>query len=645
MAYTEQQWNNFQAALPPEDRVPYLVYLRTVDPIEYNRITGTTVANLKQDSAEPTATTVVDERTKAAGAKTDTAAQRAATIAASKVTSNFRAAEAASAKTDSAASVSVSAVESAAQERAALKAAELQAEADRKAAQDALNKKIAEAKAAAEAAAAAAAAGDPNAAALQEAADAAAADADATATLAGENSATTNAAINATNVVTQLAEPPGRPGKAWIVGADGKTWVKPAKPTDGKTYTWNDDNGWVADTGGGEPPNKPGNAWIVSPDGKSWVKPPMPTDGKTYTWDDNTGWVVKTGDTEPPNRPGKAWIVSPDGKGWVKPAKPTDGKTYFWNDDVGWVIQTTQLGGEDANAAAIKYAADKASADAAAAVQAGRLSAWATLKAEFERYGLGSLADTVKDLILNGTPAAQATMILRKSDAYKIRFAGNKMREDAGLNVYDEGTYLDLENAMAEIFVSYGQKALMGSTREEQQATFAKYIGGTIAPTELKRRMDIASTLSKSDNSTLTAIKELYPMINDKDIFSYFLKPEETLGKLETKAQAASIGGAFLAQGLKINSASMEEYAALGISREEAQLGAEKIATVLPRAAQLRAYENGTYTQKQAEDVYLRQSATAKKELEDLAKLETGRMSGASGTSKVSLKSANRNII
>jgi len=87
----------------------------------------------------------------------------------------------------------------------------------------------------------------------------------------------------------------------------------------------------------------------------------------------------------------------------------------------------------------------------------------------------------------------------------------------------------------------------------------------------------------------------------------------------------------------------MEEYAALGISREQAQLGAAQIASVLPRAAQLRAYENGTYTQQQAEDVYLRQSATAKKELEDLAKLETGRMSGASGTSKVSLKSASRN--
>lgn len=300
-------------------------------------------------------------------------------------------------------------------------------------------------------------------------------------------------------------------------------------------------------------------------------------------------------------------------------------------------------GGSDNSGAATKYAADLAAASEAAAVKSQRLSAWAVLKAEFDKYGLGTLADAVKEMIINGTPSAQATMILRERPEYKARFAGNEARRKAGLNVYDEGTYLDLENTMAEIFTAYGQKSLMGSTREQQQATFAKYIGGTIAPTELKRRMDIASGLSKSDNNTIKAIKELYPMINDGDIFAYFLKPEETLPKLEAKAQAASIGGAFLAQGLKINTASMEEYAALGISREQAQLGAAQIASVLPRAAQLRAYENGTYTQQQAEDVYLRQSATAKKELEDLAKLETGRMSGASGTSKVSLKSASRN--
>lgn len=364
----------------------------------------------------------------------------------------------------------------------------------------------------------------------------------------------------------------------------------------------------------------------------------------TVTASDGTKTTIKTPTSTVSSSTSSSGAVT--GKTISKTVNNPDGSiTYFYTDGTSSTVSAPPSNANNSNAAATKYAADMAKASEDAATKYQRESAWAILKAEFSKYGLGSLADAVKQMIINGTPTAQATMILRERPEYKARFAGNEARRTAGLNVYDEGTYLDLENAMAEIFTAYGQKSLMGSTREQQQATFAKYIGGTIAPTELKRRMDIASTLSKSDNSTIKAIKELYPMINDSDIFSYFLNPTETLPKLETKAQAASIGGAFLAQGLKINSASMEEYAALGISREQAQLGAAQIASVLPRAAQLRAYENGTYTQQQAEDVYLRQSATAKKELEDLAKLETGRMSGASGTSKVSLKSASRNII
>lgn len=59
MAYTEAQWNRFQAMLPPEDRVSYLEYLRSADPAAYNRATGGALARLKADSLEPKTTTSV----------------------------------------------------------------------------------------------------------------------------------------------------------------------------------------------------------------------------------------------------------------------------------------------------------------------------------------------------------------------------------------------------------------------------------------------------------------------------------------------------------------------------------------------------------------------------------------------------------
>ena len=77
MAYTEAQWNTFQASLPANERTPYLEYLRAVDPAAYNRLTTTTVSRLKADSAS-TPITVVDEQGKIVGARTDAAAQRTA---------------------------------------------------------------------------------------------------------------------------------------------------------------------------------------------------------------------------------------------------------------------------------------------------------------------------------------------------------------------------------------------------------------------------------------------------------------------------------------------------------------------------------------------------------------------------------------
>ena len=85
-----------------------------------------------------------------------------------------------------------------------------------------------------------------------------------------------------------------QPGKAWIKGADGK-WVKPTKPTDGKTYSWNDDTGWVVSTDTTDtipirPVGTP-EAFIWDPITKTWKMPPKPTEEGSWSFDPNNGWV------------------------------------------------------------------------------------------------------------------------------------------------------------------------------------------------------------------------------------------------------------------------------------------------------------------------------------------------------------------
>ena len=276
-----------------------------------------------------------------------------------------------------------------------------------------------------------------------------------------------------------------------------------------------------------------------------------------------------------------------------------------------------------------------------------RVSAWTVLKDKFDSWGLGTLAESVKELILDGASDEEVTIKLREKPEYAKRFAGNVDRKKAGLNVYDEGTYLALENSYADIFTSYGQQGLLGKTAEEKQANFSTFIGGTIAPTEVKRRLQVATELASSDSATKAAIKQLYPMITDGDLVAYFLKPTETLPKLEVKAQAAKIGGAFLKQGLATDVVSAEEYVAAGVTQEQAQAGAAAVAEVLPRGEFLSDITAGApeYTQKTAEEVYLKGLASAKRAQDQLRQAEIGRFGGSSGASKVSNASPTSGLI
>ena len=294
---------------------------------------------------------------------------------------------------------------------------------------------------------------------------------------------------------------------------------------------------------------------------------------------------------------------------------------------------------ETASLTAEAYAKQLADQEAADRVQTERTSAFAVLKTQFDKYGLGSLADQVKELILGGTPTSQVTLALRETNEYKKRFAGNELRRKAGLNVYDEATYTNLEDAFAEIYTSYGMRELLGDSAETAQEQFAKFIGNTVAPTEVKRRMQIAQTLAMSDTDTKRAVKNLYPMLTDKDIMAYFLAPKETLPKLEVKAQAAQIGGAFYRQGLTTDIASLENYVAMGVSTEQAAAAASNIAQVLPRGTFLSELDKGgdRFTQQTAEDIFLKNSAAAINQQEQLKQKERARFQGSSGSNKFSL--------
>ena len=295
-------------------------------------------------------------------------------------------------------------------------------------------------------------------------------------------------------------------------------------------------------------------------------------------------------------------------------------------------------GGDSSLAAATRYAADQAAAIEKARVQGERVSAYALLESEFTKYGLGELAGTVKQLILDGASSAEMTIKLRNSPQYQVRFAGNTQRLKTGKNVYDEATYLALENSMQQAFTAYGVSNLLGDTREKQQAKLATFIGGDISPTEVKNRIQLAVDEVDSRPDILRTFQSYYPQITPTDIVSYFLDPKETTTRLTTKIKASQIGAAAMRQGFVSNVLNSEDLAALGVTEEQAVLGYKNVAAVLPEAQKLASIENTTYSASDAEGAYLRNLESEQRKLRKLAERETARFAGSSGINQTSLK-------
>lgn len=271
--------------------------------------------------------------------------------------------------------------------------------------------------------------------------------------------------------------------------------------------------------------------------------------------------------------------------------------------------------------------------------------AFALLKDTFDAYGLSTLATEIEKFMKSGLTTSEAKIELRKTKAYEDRFYGNKLRLASNLNVLSEAEYLDLENSYSETLKSYGLQDYFGTAvtpeqKVNRQKAIAAVIGNDISAVEFKDRVSTAvNRVANADASTKDAFKRFYN-ITDTELVKYFLDPAKNLVSLKEKAAAAEIGGAAAMQGLTTTSANAEELARLGITKEQAQTGYEKVADVLPVAQKLSAiYDEDkiTYGQTEAEAEAFKGLASAKRKREQLAAKEVGTFSGQSGVNKSSL--------
>lgn len=292
-------------------------------------------------------------------------------------------------------------------------------------------------------------------------------------------------------------------------------------------------------------------------------------------------------------------------------------------------------------------------------VDATTRSAFADLTDRFRQYGLEELAGSITQMMKDGVPWGEAEFRLKtdpeynyqkdatgkydytKPKGYAKRFWGNELRKKAGMNVYDERTYLATENQLGEVFKAYGQQGLLGDA-ESRQARFAKYMANDTSPDEVRERFQLAvDRVKNGPKDVLEALKSYYPNISDNDVVGYMLDPEAALPELKKKVTSSEIMGAFASQNLgNIGTATAEQLYRGGADRASAETGAQSIAQVLPRAQTLGgiyAGQTDQYNLATGIEEFMNKSASAEEKRRRMKSLERAQFRGESGTGDTSL--------
>jgi len=270
-----------------------------------------------------------------------------------------------------------------------------------------------------------------------------------------------------------------------------------------------------------------------------------------------------------------------------------------------------------------------------------QLDAYALLKKAFRDYGLDDLVPVIEKYMADNTGPQEASLLLKQTQEYKTRFAGNydpkNGRVNKGLNALSEAEYLTLENQYNETLNAYGLGNYFGVTPKEKQAGMASIIGGDVSAPEFQSRIKLVEDqVVNADPEIKKQLKNFYN-INDTDLMKYYLNPTQNLNDLTIKTQSAQIGAAAANQGFTTSASSAMNLALNNVTQADAIKGYINIGQELPIASKLNQIygkqSQGNYDQAtaEAEQFNLKGAASAARKKRELQELEKAQFSGRSG--------------
>jgi hypothetical protein len=312
-------------------------------------------------------------------------------------------------------------------------------------------------------------------------------------------------------------------------------------------------------------------------------------------------------------------------------------KTFAGSDSDTQDLDVVKKGTEAINAFDVeKYTKDYLDKVTEAEKDVERKSAFNILKMEFQQYGLGSLVDSISNLLTDGTPPAEFALRLRGTQEYKDRFKANEIRISKGLSALSPADYVALEDQYQNVMRNYDlPESYYTKDATGRQVGFEQLLSSDVSSTELENRIITAKDRVINANPEVSkALKQFYPGITNGDILAYALDPKNALKSIQSKVTAAEIGGAAMQVGLGTSLTRAEELQKYGVDKASAVEGYSAIGAGLQRGSQLASiYGESPYTQATAETEIFKLTGQdeARKQRQKITGLEKATFGGQSG--------------
>ena len=255
------------------------------------------------------------------------------------------------------------------------------------------------------------------------------------------------------------------------------------------------------------------------------------------------------------------------------------------------------------------------------------------MKATLNEYGLGSLTDVLRGLILDGTTeASQLQLALQDTQEWKVRFAGNEKLRQSGLPVLSVAEYLSVERSYSQIMKNYG----LPQGFYDDPSDFSDWIGNSVSPNEIQQRVQMYSDIAKREDPAVTA--QLASMgMGDGDILAYIMDPTRAQPLIQKKYQTALLGGAARRAGLTADNDYLGHLSDLGVTEQQAAQGYGMISEGLRSMTRLGDMYGEDYGQGDFEgEVFENQGGAAQKR-KRLASRERAAFQGSAGVGQGSL--------